>query len=61
MLGLRDTEIPAGKCPPFAPNGFRMLPLPRDSAAACYLITDLQTGWRRLRRYQTPTGPDAAA
>jgi hypothetical protein len=61
MLVLRDTEIPAGKYPSFAPNGSRVHALPHDSAAASYLITDLQTGRRRPRRYQTPTDPDAAA
>lgn len=59
MLGLRGTEIPAGKYSPLTPNGSRVLALPHDSAAACYLITDLQTGRRRPRHYQNPTGPDA--
>jgi hypothetical protein len=61
MLGLLDTESPVGKYPPFAPNGFRVLGLPHDPAAACYLIIDLQTGRRQPLLDQTPTSPDAAA
>jgi len=60
MLGLRDTEIPAGKYPLFAPNGIRVLGLPHDPVGPCYLITDPQTRRRRLLPLcQTPTGPDA--
>ncbi|CAM3757083.1 hypothetical protein KIPE111705_23450 [Kibdelosporangium persicum] len=61
MSGLHNTEIPAGNYPLFAPNGSRVLALSHDSATASHLITDLQTGQRRPRHYETPTHPDTAA